>query len=147
MQSYNMSYTFLIVCALISYTSGLVVHENVVFHKTNEVSSNHARWLVTFIHDLLPYQVFIDKINKYLDMTHEIMKTLTDWYRQYNFTGYVFTFESLHDEIGILMILIRQLKIILLIINLWNRIKEDQNVHCYLSLVRQWVRYLGQFLM
>ena len=43
MQSYNMGYTFLIVCALISYTSGLVVHEN-VFHKTNEVSSNHARW-------------------------------------------------------------------------------------------------------
>ena len=102
MQSYNMGYTFLIVCALISYTSGLVVHENVVFHKTNEVSSSHARWLVTFIHDLRPYEVFIDKINKDLDMTHEIMKTLTDWYRRNNFTGYVFTFESLHDEIGML---------------------------------------------
>ena len=108
MQSYNMGYTFLIVCALTSYTSGLVVHENVVFHKTNEVSSNHARWLVTFIHDLRPYEVFIDKINKDLDMTHEIMKTLTDWYRiiiliiSNNFTGYVFTFESLHDEIGML---------------------------------------------
>ena len=35
-------------------------------------------------------------------MKHEIMKTLTDWYRRYNFTGYVFTFESLHDEIGML---------------------------------------------
>ena len=102
MQSYNMGYTFLIVCALISYTSGLVVHENVVFHKTNEVSSNYARWLVTFIHDLRPYEVFIDKINKDLDMTHEIMKTLTDWYRRNNFIGYVFTFESLHDEIGML---------------------------------------------
>ena len=78
MQSYNMGYTFLIVCALISYTSGLVVHENVVFHKTNEVSSNHARWLVTFIHDLRPYEVFIDKINMDLDMTHVTMKTLTD---------------------------------------------------------------------
>ena len=39
MQSYNMGYTFLIMCALISYTSGSVVHENVVLHKTNKVSS------------------------------------------------------------------------------------------------------------
>ena len=43
MQNYKMGYTFLIVCVLISYTSGLVVHENVVFHKTNEVSSKYAR--------------------------------------------------------------------------------------------------------
>ena len=31
-------------------------------------------------------------------MTHEIMRTLPDWYRRYNFTGY----ENLHDEIGML---------------------------------------------
>ena len=55
---------------------------------------------MTFIQDLQPYEVFIDKINKDLDIMHEIMKTLTDWYRRNNFTGYVFTFESLHDEIG-----------------------------------------------
>ena len=97
-----MGYTFFIVCALISYTSGLVVYENIVFHKTNEVSSNHPRWLVTFIHDVRPYEVFIDKINTDLDMTHEAMKTLTDRYRPYKFTGYVSTFKSLHDGIGML---------------------------------------------
>ena len=53
------------------------------------------------MHDLRPYKVF-DKINKDLDMTHEIMRTLTDWYRRNSFTEYVFTFECLHDEIGIL---------------------------------------------
>ncbi len=97
-----MDYTFVIVITLISCTFGVVIRENVVYHKTNEISSNHARWLVTFIHDLRPYEVFIDKINKDLDMTHDVMTTLTDWYRRNNYTGYAFTFESLHEEIGAL---------------------------------------------
>ena len=63
-QSCNMGHTFLIIFALIRYTSCLVVHENVVFHKANEVSLNHARWLVTFVHDLRPFVVFINKISK-----------------------------------------------------------------------------------
>ena len=62
----------------------------------------HARWLVTFIHDLRPFEVFIDKINNDLNLTKHITKSLTDWYRRENLTGYVFTFESLHDEIALL---------------------------------------------
>ena len=97
-----MSYRCLIIHALISYTCSLVIHENVIFHKTNEVSSNHARWLVTFIHDLRLFDIFIDKINDDLKITKQITKSLTNWYRQENLTGYVFTFESLHDEIALL---------------------------------------------
>lgn len=97
-----MGYTFLIIITLISCTLGLIVHENVVFHKTNEISSNHARWLVTFIHDLRPYEVFINKINKDLQITHHVMTAVTDWYRRFNFTAHVFTYESLHEEIGML---------------------------------------------
>ena len=100
--SCNMSHTFLTIFALIGYTSCLVVHENVVFHKTNEVSFNHARWLVTFIHDLRPFEVFINKISKDLESSNEIMLTLTEWYRQHNFTTYHSTFKSLNDEIGLL---------------------------------------------
>ena len=97
-----MGHTFLTIFALISYTSCLVVHENIVFHKTNEVSLNHARWLVTFIHDLRPFEVFINKISKDLESSKEIMLTLTEWYRQHNFTTYHSTFKSLNDEIGLL---------------------------------------------
>ena len=81
-----------------------MVHENVVFHKTNEVFLNHARWLVTFIHDLRPFEVhvFINKISKDLESSNEIMLTLTEWYRQHNFTTYHSTFKSLNDEIGLL---------------------------------------------
>ena len=97
-----MGHTFLTIFALIGCTSCLVVHENVVFHKTNEVSLNHARWLVTFIHDLRPFEVFINKISKDLESSNEIMLTLTEWYRQHNFTTYHSTFKSLNDEIGLL---------------------------------------------
>ena len=37
------------------------------FIKINEVYLNHARWLLTFIHDLRPFEVFINKISKGLD--------------------------------------------------------------------------------
>ena len=57
---------------------------------------------MTFIHDLRPYDIFIDKINNNLKITKQITKSLTNWYRQENLTGYVFTFESLHDEIAML---------------------------------------------
>ena len=67
--------------SLIGYTSCLVVDENVVFHKINEVSLNHARWLVTFIHVLRPFVLFIIKISKDLDSANENMAKLTDWYR------------------------------------------------------------------
>ena len=41
-----------------------MVFENGVFHKSNEVSLNHARWLVTFIHDLRPFEGFINTIKQ-----------------------------------------------------------------------------------
>ena len=101
-RSCNIDHTFLTIFALIGCASCLVVHENVVFHKANEVSLNHARWLVTFIHDLRPFEVFINKISKDLESSNEIMLTLTEWYRQHNFTTYHSTFKSLNDEIGLL---------------------------------------------
>ena len=90
-----MGHTFLSVFALVGYTSCLVVHENIVFHKTNEVSLNHACWLVTLLHDLRTFEVFINKIDKDLESSNEIMMTLTEWYRQHNFMAYHSTIKSL----------------------------------------------------
>lgn len=98
----NMRYIFLIAVTLVNCSVSLLIHENVVFHKTNEIYTNRARWLVTFIHDLRPYEVFIDKISHDLGKTDEIMAFFTDYYERTNLTGYVHTFNSLHEEIGIL---------------------------------------------
>ena len=87
---------------LISYSFGIFTSENVVFQKTNEIYINDAHWFVTFVHDLRPYNQFIDQIKNDLKYTDKIMKVITDNYRKSNLTGYTETFESLHVEVDLM---------------------------------------------
>ena len=87
---------------LISYSYGIFTSENVVFQKTNEIYINDAHWFVTFVHDLRPYDQFIDKINNDLKYTDKIMKVITNDYKRLNLTGYTETLNSLHVEIDVM---------------------------------------------
>ena len=87
---------------LISYSFGMFTSENVVFQKTNEIYINDAHWFVTFVHDLRPYNQFIDQIKIDINYTDRIIKAITDDYRKSNLTGYLETFKSLHVEIDLL---------------------------------------------
>lgn len=80
-----MSYSFLIIKTLVRCAFSPIIHENVLFHKINEIPSNHARWLLTFMHDFRPYEVFIFKIHNDLQVTHDIMIAVTDWYGSFNY--------------------------------------------------------------
>ena len=42
----------LITCFLFGLTEALVINENVVFHKENEVAITGSKWLFTFVIDL-----------------------------------------------------------------------------------------------
>ena len=44
--------SLLILLSLVVSAVGVIIHENVVFQKVNEITSTRARWLVTFVHDL-----------------------------------------------------------------------------------------------
>ena len=68
-----------------------------MFQKTNEVFINDAHWFVTFVHDLRPFQTLISQIEN-----DETVRTITNYYKSSNLTGYVETFESLHVEIDLL---------------------------------------------
>ena len=94
--------TFILGSLLVSHVFGLFTSENVVFQKTNEVFINDAHWSVTFVHDLRPFQNLISQIKSDLARTDEIVKTITNFYKSSNLTGYVETFESLHVEIDLL---------------------------------------------
>ena len=94
--------TFILGSLLVSHVFGLFTSENVVFQKTNEVFINDAHWSVTFVHDLRPFQNLISQIKSDLARTDEIVKTITNFYKRSNLTGYVETFESLHVEIDLL---------------------------------------------
>ena len=52
----------LITCFLLGLTEALVINENVVFHKENEVAITRSKWLFTFVIDLNPYENFLMRL-------------------------------------------------------------------------------------
>ena len=98
----NVMFTFVLGSLIISHALGIFTSENVVFQKTNEVFINDAKWSVTFVHDLRPFQKLINQIKYDLVHTDEIVKTITNFYESSNMTGYVETFKSLHLEVDLL---------------------------------------------
>ena len=98
----NVMFTFVLGSLIISHALGIFTSENVVFQKTNEAFINDAKWSVTFVHDLRPFQKLINQIKNDLVHTDEIVKTITNFYESSNMTGYVETFKSLHIEVDLL---------------------------------------------
>ena len=98
----NVMFTFVLGSLIISHALGIFTSENVVFQKTNEVFINDAKWSVTFVHDLRPFQKLINQIKNDLVHTDEIVKSITNFYESSNMTGYVETFKSLHVEVDLL---------------------------------------------
>ena len=98
----NVMFTFVLGSLIISHALRIFTSENVVFQKTNEVFINDAKWSVTFVHDLRPFQKLINQIKNDLVHTDEIVKTITNFYESSNMTGYVETFKSLHIEVDLL---------------------------------------------
>ena len=98
----NVMFTFVLGSLIISHALGIFTSENVVFQKTNEVFINDAKWSVTFVHDLRPFQKLINQIKNDLVHTDEKVKTITNFYESSNMTGYVETFKSLHIEVDLL---------------------------------------------
>ena len=98
----NVMFTFILGSLIISQACGIFTSENVVFQKTNEVFINDAKWSVTFVHDLRPFQNLVNQIKHDLVHTDEIVKTITNFYESSNMTGFVETFKTLHIEVDLL---------------------------------------------
>lgn len=85
---------FCLISWLISSSDGLLTSENVIFQKTNEIYTNNAQWYVTFVHDLKPYQGFVNKIKHDIDGTSQIVRAVKDYYSRVKLMGYAETFKS-----------------------------------------------------
>lgn len=96
-----MSYT-LIVLLFINLSHGFVVKENVIFHKVHDIFLTNGHWLVSFVHELQPYAMFVDKIKGHIELTDTVLKSQIQYYHMSNLTGYAATFQSLQLEIGLL---------------------------------------------
>ncbi|CAC5403541.1 unnamed protein product [Mytilus coruscus] len=61
---------------LFGLTSQFIVKENVMFQKIKEISTTRSNWLITFVVDLDPFELFLNKIeqdlNKALSATQKV---------------------------------------------------------------------------
>lgn len=67
---------------LVSYACGVIVYENAVFQKVNEITTTRARWLVTFVHDLGPFKYFLAQVKADIDSAANITDAIMN-----NFDG------------------------------------------------------------
>lgn len=79
-----------------------LVRQNVIFQKTNEITTSRARWLASFIVDLEPFDRFLSKIM--LDVGHAkaIVETVKKEFKLPEENEYVTTFEAIEKEINYL---------------------------------------------
>ena len=89
----------LILLSLIGCAEGVIIHENVVFHKINDITSTRAEWLITFVQDLQPFRFFLSRVAADIEQIANVTEDMLDHYsgpRQQSFTN---TLKNLHDEI------------------------------------------------
>ena len=94
--------TQLFLVATLGYSLCFRVFENVVFQKTNEITTVHAHWLITVVHDLKPYERFIEHISKDIDRVQSILDSVAGSYNKSNDFGYSATLLSLSQEVDLL---------------------------------------------
>ena len=84
---------------LFGLVGGLIVHENVVFHKENQVSVTRSKWLFTFVIDLNPYATFLVKLEDDTYRAAKLAKKLTKIYEVPRRNGFLNAFIGLSKEI------------------------------------------------
>lgn len=88
-----------IITLLLGLTEAVFVSENVIFHKTNEISTSRAKWLATFVIDLQPFTQFINKLENDIELAAVTAKCIVSEYKGPNKTEYLSTFEALQKEL------------------------------------------------
>ena len=94
----------LITCLLFGLTEALVINENVVFHKENEVSITRSKWLFTFVIDLNPYENFLSSLAIDIENAAIVARNLIQIYDKPRREGFLNSFYGLKKQIKDLQI-------------------------------------------
>ena len=86
-------------CLLLALSSALIVRENVVFRKTNEISVSRSMWTVTLVLDLKPYQSMLDQSLENIKEINKFLETRKTFFRVEPFQNHLRTLE---DEVTFL---------------------------------------------
>ena len=75
---------FIVFPLLIGLTGAVLINENVIFHKTNDISTTRARWLASFVIDLKPLGRFIEKLGNDIEIATVTANYIIDKYNHPN---------------------------------------------------------------
>ena len=89
----------LLTCLLFGLTEALVINENVVFHKENEVSITRSKWLFTFLIDLNPYENFLSSLALDIEKAAMVARNLIQIYDKPRREGFLNSFYGLQKQI------------------------------------------------
>ena len=92
----------LLTVLILGLAEAIFISENVIFHKTNEISITRAKWLATFIIDLRPFRQFLAKLQHDLYLAAVTAECIVNKYDRPNKTEYLNTFQSLQKELHFL---------------------------------------------
>lgn len=93
--------SFLTLLLLFSTTTAVVVHENVIFTKTNELTTSRSRWLMTLVIDLESYQRFINKLQYDINETNALVEIMSRRYKKHKLFRYLNILSAIRNEIKI----------------------------------------------
>ena len=84
-----------------------IIHENVLFYKEGEISLSSFRWILTLVLDIGVYERFIDKLTSDLKMAKNLIVWMSKHYSSDKMAGYLSVFQSLQDQLIMLLLLKR----------------------------------------
>ena len=84
---------------LVGLTRSIIVKDNVVFYKRNDVSTTRAKWLVTFVLDLYPYSQFIELYKEEIKNAAVFTETAAAYYKRNGEKEFSAIFGSLLQEV------------------------------------------------
>ena len=83
----------------IGYVYGVIIHENVIFHKENEITTTRARWLVSFVQDLSPLKYFLQGIAADIELASNITDEILGHYDGPKQESFRETLSGLREEV------------------------------------------------
>ena len=89
----------LVTLTLISLTSTTFIQDNVVFQKTNDITTTRSRWLVTMITDFKPFDNFIIDVGSKIITAEGLAYQLVRNYGSPEHAGFLNAFQGLRTEI------------------------------------------------
>ncbi|MCG8094216.1 MAG: envelope fusion protein [Candidatus Thiodiazotropha endolucinida] len=88
-----------LVAVFMGLTGSVIINENVIFQKTNEVTITHAKWLASFVIDLEPFNGFLDKLGKDISIATVTADTIISKYFKKGKEEYWTTLYALQKEV------------------------------------------------